>query len=73
MIEKDIKKLKLNVSKGEKGFIVKLFYEFYLLAFDYDTVHYKKDVYIQLLTENFINWTFDEVKNNFKDTVKRTW
>jgi len=71
--ESTIEKQTLNVNKGEKGFIIKLFHSFYQLSYEYDSIHHNTKTYIKLLTNNFTNWTFDEVKNNFKDTVARSW
>jgi len=72
--EQSAQKQTLNVGNREKGFIVKLFYDFYYKeALYYDAEHYTRETYIKLLTDNFTNWTYDQIKNNFKNTVKREW
>jgi hypothetical protein len=66
-----IEKLLFNCSRNEKGFIRMRFYEFYLIASEYDSS--RQDKYIKLLTENFEGWDFEYVKSNFSKKVKRQW
>ena len=67
-----IQKIQLNAGPKEKGFIIKLFHQFFQLAKPYDS-KFSRSNGIELLTENFSNWSFEEVKNNFKDYVERKW
>ncbi|UEG50874.1 hypothetical protein LK994_05220 [Ferruginibacter lapsinanis] len=70
----DIKKQTINYGKRERLFIVKRFYEFYLMcSTEYENTTQCQPKYIRLLTDNFINWEFDNIKNNFGNKVKREW
>lgn len=63
-----------NYSIREKLFIVKRFYQFYLLAIqDYESTTQCKDKYLKLLTDNFSNWDYRNIKTNFGNKVKREW
>ncbi|SOD98051.1 hypothetical protein [Spirosoma fluviale] len=65
-------KLSMNEKTGDKGKVIGLFYLFFTRC----TTHQPKigkldpnatvEKYIRLLTDHFDNWTFDEVKNNFR-------
>ena|ERR1035437_783757 len=58
----------------EKLFIVKRFYEFYLIATtNYENTSQCQEKYIKLLTDNFTNWNYESIKNNFGNKVKRDW
>ncbi|GAB3909116.1 hypothetical protein GCM10028803_46140 [Larkinella knui] len=64
-----VKKLTLNFGPKEKLFVWKLFYQYYLNCICIETGVERgtqcRDKYIRLLTDNFTNFTFDEVKANF--------
>jgi hypothetical protein len=69
-----VEKQAFNYAKREKLFIVKRFYQFYLIAVrDYESISQCQPKYIKLLTDNFINWEYKSVKNNFGNKVKRDW
>ncbi len=75
----EIEKQKLNVGTREKWFIVKRFYEFYKIGIgeneglQYETTTQCREKYIRLLTDNFTNWSYNEIENNFNKEVKRAW
>jgi|26BtaG_2_1085354.scaffolds.fasta_scaffold00606_10 hypothetical protein len=68
----EIPKQKFNQSpKGEKlkiQYVFRQFYENY--CFEYFDSGNTQDLFIKLLTENFIGWDFHNVKNNFKTKPK---
>jgi len=65
-------KIKLNKKpKGEKQLIVKLFYEFYNTTYEKLFGYQKmRDKYIKLLSDNFMGFEFDSLKNNFGNYTK---
>jgi hypothetical protein len=66
------RRIKLNKKpKGEKQLIVRLFYEFYCNTYE-DLFGYQKvrDLYIKLLSDNFLGFDFDTLKNNFNVNTK---
>lgn len=64
---KGLEKLTLNVGKGEKGLIVDRFHSYYTLAVNhYNENSRNSDLYIRYLTDNFTNYTFEEVCTNFR-------
>lgn len=69
----NLPKQKFNqVPKGEKLKIQYLFRQFYEnYCFEYFNTGQTQDVFIKLLTENFIGWEFENVKNNFKTKPKK--
>jgi hypothetical protein len=74
--DKSIEPITLNYSKTKENlFIVKRFYQFYDKAItdDYTTRNDSKEKYIKILTDNFSEWEFDKVLQNFGDKVKRSW
>lgn len=74
--DKSIEPIILNYSKTKENlFIVKRFYQFYDKAItdDYTTRNDSKEKYIKILTDNFSEWEFDKVLQNFGDKVKRSW
>lgn len=77
--EENTEKLTLNYFKGEKYFVWKLFYDYYLLCTDVingiERGKQCRDKYIKLMTDNFTNFTFEEVKANFNRSseVKDQW
>lgn len=70
---KSINMVTLNIGSGEKLFVTKRFYEFYLKGIEYENSSQCKDKYIKLVTDNFTNWTYENLKNNFGNKVKRQW
>lgn len=69
-----IEKQTLNCTNREKLFLVKRFYQFYtLVVSDYEKTTQCKEKYIKLLTDNFTNWDFENIKDNFTNKVKRDW
>jgi hypothetical protein len=72
--EKTISKQNFNCGPRDKLFIVKRFYEFYnIAARDYENTLQCKDKYVKLLTDNFTNWDYKSIKDNFGNKVKREW
>lgn len=71
--ENHLQKLKFNQApKGEKLKIQYLFRQFYKnYGFEYFNTGQTQDIFIKLLTENFIGWDFKNVKNNFKTKPKK--
>ncbi|WP_276133052.1 hypothetical protein [Polluticoccus soli] len=69
-----IPKQTLNFATGEKGFIIKRFYEFYELAVtQYNDVN-RKLKYIKLVTDCFDNWDQKGVESYFKpNKTKQNW
>lgn len=69
-----VSKQKIDYGSREKLFVIKRFYQFYSLAIkDYEGNSQCKPKYIRLLTDNFENWDYNSVKNNFGNKVKREW
>lgn len=59
--------------KGEKFKIQYLFRQFYEnYCIEYFNTGQTQDIFINLLTDNFIGWTFENVKDNFKTKPKNT-
>lgn len=70
----DIPKERFNCGPREKLFILKRFYEFYQKgAADYEGTGQCRDKYIKLISDNFQNWSFTGIKNNFGNKVERNW
>jgi len=69
----EIPKQKINqAAKGEKLLIQSLFYEFYEnYCIEYFQGSQCQDGFIKLLTDNFVGWDFQNVKNNFKPKTKK--
>ena len=65
-------KLTINVQNGEKSKVVGLFHLYYQYCITHRSKQGKTDPnastekYIKLLTDHFDNWTFEEVRNNFR-------
>ena len=63
---KDEPQQKFNYGTNEEGLIRIRFYEFYNMCHPhYENTSQCRDKYIKLLTDNFTNWEFEKVKNNF--------
>jgi len=61
-----------KVPRGEKLLIQALFYEFYdNYCFMYFNTMQCQDNFIRVLTDNFVGWDFQNVKNNFKPKIKK--
>jgi len=69
-------KIELNMGKGEKLFIVDRFYTFFQLGLkEYNAYARGTESYIRLLTDNFENFNYNTVSNNFKPSKDnaRSW
>lgn len=67
------KKIKINYGKGEKGFVIKRFYQFYYDVYPY-TSERSKHRYIKLVCDNFQGMEYAKVKNLFYGNVcKMKW
>lgn len=70
----DLPQQKFNQApKGEKLSIQYVFRQFYdNYCFEYFNTGQKQDIFIKLLSDNFVGWNFDNVKANFKTKPKKT-
>ncbi|RAU81977.1 hypothetical protein [Pontibacter arcticus] len=70
-----IEQQKINMGNGEKYFVIKRFYQFYSIAsVQYESTTQCKDKYIRLLSDNFSNWKYEDLKGNFsQNKSKREW
>lgn len=59
-----------QATKGEKLKIQKVFYDFYSIGVEYFRSSKCRDNFIRLLTDNFIGWDFENVKNNFSKQTR---
>jgi hypothetical protein len=65
-------KLSMNTKNGDKGTVIGLFHSYYIYCVTHKTNMGKidpvasREKYIRLLTDHFDNWTFEEVRNNFR-------
>lgn len=69
----DIQKQRFNYnSDRENGLIISHFHKFYSLALneDFENSSQCRDKYIKLLCDNFTNWDFEKVKQNFSKKYK---
>lgn len=70
----EIPKEHINLVGGEKGFVIKRFYEFYTLAISQHSLSNKKIKFIKLLSDNFTNWEYDKITCFFKPgKSKENW
>jgi len=68
-----ISKQKFNNTKKEHSVVVHVFYDFYLKTTDeYFNSSQNRDIFMRLLTNNFIGWDFNSVKNNFSRKPLKT-
>ena len=68
----EIPKQKINKGSREKLLVQSLFYEFYdNYCMEYFSTMQCQDVFIKLLTDNFIGWDFQNVKDNFTPKTKK--
>jgi hypothetical protein len=70
----DLPKQKINIApKGEKLKVQYLFRQFYEnYCIDYFNTGQSQDVFIKLLTDNFIGWEFKNVHGNFNKKPLKT-
>lgn len=62
----DLPKIKFNQAPKEKSKIQYLFYQFHQnYSFDYFGTEQTKNVFVKLLTDNFVRWDFENVHGNF--------
>lgn len=74
LIDETQPKQKIRCSAGEKGFVIKRFYEFYALAVGEYGYPAKTDKFIKLFTDCFDNWNPETIKPFFKkDKTKENW
>lgn len=66
-------KQKINCSTSEKGFVIKRFYEFFVLAAAQYSHPNRKEKFINLFTMCFDNWDESTVKPFFKNKTKEKW
>jgi len=70
---KDLPKQTFNQApSGEKSIIQYVFREFYDANWDYFGTGQVQDKFIKLLTENFTDWDYKNVRNNFSKSPKKT-
>ena len=66
--------LSFNLDTKEKMHIVKRFYDFYFESSkQYENTSQCQDKYIRLLTDNFSNWQYSSIKNNFSKKPKKQY
>lgn len=70
-----VEKQKIELGNSEKFFIVKRFAAFYESHLIQNLAKKSdKERYIKLLTDNFTDWYFEDIKANFKTTNhQRSW
>jgi hypothetical protein len=69
-----IRKQKFNLSNGEKGFIIKRFYELFEISVSQYSEVNRKYKYIQLITDCFDNWDKGSIDAFFKpNKTKESW
>lgn len=67
-------KQKINCANGEKGLVLKRFYEFFDLAVSQYGHPQKKEKFIKLFVDCFDNWSETSIKAFFKpNKTKHTW
>lgn len=67
------RKININYSKSEKGFVIKRFWEFYKKCFSFNEIN-KMDMYIDILLDNFLDMEYGKVKTFFNgNKCKRVW
>lgn len=59
-------KINMNFKPGTKGKVIRLFYMFYNNSVPLEKTSHLRDKYIRLLTDNFSEFDFSTVKNNFR-------
>lgn len=72
--DKNEPKQKINFTNGEKGFVIKRFFEFYEIACSQYSVHNRKDPFIDRFTECFEFGTRSSFKSNFQNNkTNKQW
>lgn len=67
-------KQKINCASGEKGFVIKRFYEFFDLVTSRYSYPQKKEGFISLFTDCFENWEPETIFSFFKpNKTKKKW
>jgi len=70
-------KIKLSVKRGEQQKVWKLFFNFYsdcTIDFEYETAKQgNKAKYVKLITDNFRNWEYKQVADNFSKSNSKYW
>lgn len=62
-------KIEMNLGRGERKIITSIFYQFYSKSINSMTIEgntQTKDKYVKLLTDNFLNFEYVKVNNNFR-------
>ena len=71
---KRLGKQTINYCRGEKGFLIKRFYEFFVLAVSKYSEKNKKEKYIDLISDCFDNWEPSSITLLFKpQKTKESW
>lgn len=71
--DKSIDKISFDIGSRGKLFVIKRFYEFYQKAIRFENTNQCRDKYIKLVSDNFTNWDYKDLKDNFGNKVKREW
>lgn len=61
-------KIEFNINRGDKQAILRVFYDFYtksISSIQYEGTMLRKEKYVKLLTDNFMNFDYKKVSNNF--------
>ena len=68
-----VKKLTINFAKGEKGAVQQVFYDFYseAVTIPYEITNHCQKRYIELACDNFTNFDFKKLKNNFNPNATK--
>ncbi len=72
----EIDKLEFTNTNKKQGLIWKLFHNFYEDCTNstlYDTTKHTKEKYVKLITDNFTNWDYRAVYDNFANANSRHW
>jgi hypothetical protein len=70
-------KITINCMRKEQLLIWRLFYDFYIdctTDANFDSSKHKKEEYVKLISDNFNNWAYQSIYNNFsKSDKKKYW
>lgn len=64
-VETPDSKIKMNFGRGEKQAITKIFYSFFSISQTYENTNHVKEKYVRLLSDNFENFKYETVFDNF--------
>lgn len=66
---------KFNFTRGEKQPIINRFHELYQKAVleGWESNQHCQDKYVKLISENFSNWDYNKLKQNFRDKRNYDW